>query len=176
MLLALTSKTTISIDGIVFGTTKGVDRKRTVDRNGIERVGHLVPNMNENEGSVIDEAMGAPDDSELGALGLKYMDRKNISFIANAVVARIGFDKSLSGDEIVVVWTETNPTRGEAVGRDNSPDNFNNTANRLPLTAVDRSIAGKLMKSLGISSGSYWPSSSLPLTTGATVRSTGAEM
>ena len=103
------------------------------------------------------------------------MGRKNIPFIANEAVARINFDDSLRGDEIVVVWTAAGPTRGEAVGRENSRDDFDNFT-RLPLTAEDRSISGKLVKHFGISSGSCWPSSSLPLTSSATVRSTSSDM
>ena len=45
MLPVLTSK----IDGINFGTNKGVNRKRNVDRNGIEVVDRLVPNTDESE-------------------------------------------------------------------------------------------------------------------------------
>ena len=102
------------------------------------------------------------------------MGRKRISVIANVAVARIDFDDFLRGDETLVVWTANDPTRVEAIRRGNSPDDFDNNANRLPLTAVNRSISGKLVKRLGISSGSCWQSSSLP--SGATIRSTGSEM
>ena len=104
------------------------------------------------------------------------MGRKNISVITNVAVARVDFDDSLRGGETVVVWTAAGPTRGEADGRESSRDVFNNSANGLPPIAEDRSNAGKLVKRFGISSGSCWPSSSLPLTSGATIRSTGSDM
>ena len=67
MLPVLTSKTTISIDGIPFGTNKGVDRQRNVDRNGIEMVDRIVPSTDESKNPEIEEAMCTALDSELGA-------------------------------------------------------------------------------------------------------------
>ena len=160
----MTGKTTCSIDGIIVGTHKGVDRQKNVDRNGMDRVDGCVPNLDESEGTEVEELMRAADDWELSEDRLKYRLCNNISVIAK--VARVEFDASLREIETVVLWTVTGSTRGKYIENNSNfllSDDVDNTAYCLPLSAEDRSIRGILANQFGVSASFCWPLSSLPL-------------